>query len=159
MADFVVFVKPTAAAADVKHEVVGLSAGSSVGDVKAAVAPRVGAPAAALRLIFKGHIMKDAQTLESYGETGGWWVRGGGVRQRARARRRTAPLLNATDVPARSRSQAWRAATPCTWWCPGRPRAGRRLAAAPGGPGIGGWGGAGGARAGGGGWCRCGLAR
>ncbi len=61
----VVNVKPTAGGDKITVEI---EASSTVEDLKEVLAPKCSIPAPEQRLIYKGQVMKDEKTLDSYGK-------------------------------------------------------------------------------------------
>ncbi|MEW5307176.1 MAG: hypothetical protein WDW36_009586 [Sanguina aurantia] len=64
MSNITIFIKPTATAEKITLEIV---TSSSVADLKEAIACKQPIIAAEQRLIYKGQILKDERTVESYG--------------------------------------------------------------------------------------------
>ena len=62
---FDIKIKPTSGGANV---VVSTDNGSTIAELKEAVATAASVPAAEQRLIYKGQVLKDERTVESYGE-------------------------------------------------------------------------------------------
>ncbi len=65
MTAFQIKIKPTSGGANI---VVETSSAKSIADLKDAVALEASIPAAEQRLIYKGQVLKNERTVESYGE-------------------------------------------------------------------------------------------
>lgn len=72
MSKITVFIKPTATAEKITLEI---ETSSSVADLKEAIACKQPIIAAEQRLIYKGQILKDERTVESYGTVLCWLSR------------------------------------------------------------------------------------
>jgi ubiquilin len=84
-------IKPTAGGAKINLDV---QASATVEDLKGLLADKASMPASEQRLIYKGQILKDEKTLESYG------ARPGARHPRARAGAASEPASRSCCAPA-----------------------------------------------------------
>jgi hypothetical protein len=66
---FQIKIKPTSGGANV---IVSTDNGSTIAELKEAVAAEASIPSAEQRLIYKGQVLKNERTVESYGECSIW---------------------------------------------------------------------------------------